>query len=568
MLALALVLATFLCFESVRDAGFLLFDDDRYVEQNPRVGQGLSFENAAWAFTTLSLSNWHPLAWLSLMLDVELFGIDARALHLVNLALHAINAVVVLLVLDSLTGARLPSAAAAALFALHPLHVESVAWISERKDLLAALFYLLALGAHARFARRGSRPAYALSIALCALALMSKSMAVTLPFAMLLLDYWPLARPELRGSPRRALRLLFEKLPHLALCAVASAVAALAAGASGALWTLEQLPLPARIANALVAYARYLGKAIWPVDLAVLYPLQAWSPAAVLASAALLVALSALALLARRRAPALAVGWLFFLGTLVPVVGVVQVGNQSLADRYMYLPLLGLLIAACYGAPVLAGERRRWLPATLLAAALAGCAVVSYAYAAKWRDTRTLFAHAVAHTAANPQARYTLALALAAQGQGDGALAELDRALEIAPAYQKAAEARVRLLRQLAWTRAAHPDAGRRDAASAVALAERAAASSGHQQAGDLDLLAAAYAEAGRFGDAARTAELALGRARADAQPGRARGLELRLRLYRAGRPFRFSELATPPGAHPGPPTTMRDTSTAGGSGP
>jgi tetratricopeptide (TPR) repeat protein len=450
LLGVALVLATCLTFEGLRGAGFLLFDDDRYVARNPVVHQGLTPANAAWAFRTLSLSNWHPLTWLSLMLDVELFGVNARAHHLMNLALHAATTLALFLVLDALTRARLPSAAVAALFALHPLHVESVAWISERKDLLAALFFVLALGAHGRYARTGTWGAYALGLWLTALALLSKSMAVTLPFAMLLLDAWPLARPDLRGPLRRALRLLLEKAPHLALSAGASAVATLAQQASGATWTLEQLPLGARLANAAVACARYLGKTIWPADLAILYPVRSWPPAAVAGALVLLAGLTALALRARRRSPALAFGWLFFLGTLVPTLGLVQVGNQSMADRYTYIPLIGLFVALCFGALPWLGRVRgpRGGLGIAMAGALGGLALASHAYVAKWRDTRTLFTHALAHTERNPQAHYTLALALAGEGEPEAALRELERALAIAPGYAKAAEARARLLSQ------------------------------------------------------------------------------------------------------------------------
>ena len=357
----ALAVATLVAFAPVLAGGFLTLDDPGYVTANPRVLQGLSWEGLAWAATTGQAANWHPLAWLSHQLDVELYGLDPRGHHLTSLLLHAANALVAAWALARLTGSPRRSLAAAALFALHPLRVESVAWIAERKDLLSALFFLLALGLYAGWARRGGAARYLAVVVAGAAAMAAKPIAVTLPCLLLLLDLWPLDR--FRAAPGRRLA---EKLP-LAACAAGAAWATLAVqSAAGAVAGGGELPLTARLAQAARAPFEYLARTLWPFDLSALYPhpdLPGGHPGSrlgtLLAALALVAVVGAAlwTLLARprSRAAAPAAGALWFLGLLVPISGLVQVGEQATADRYTYLPHLGLFVACIWVAADLLG---------------------------------------------------------------------------------------------------------------------------------------------------------------------------------------------------------------------
>ena len=353
-------------FERLRPAGqlrFLTFRRPGYVFQNPPVRRGLSWAGLVWAATTFHAANWHPLTWLSHMLDCQLFGLNARAHHLTSLLLHGANTVGLFVVWRRLTGATWRPALVAALFALHPLHVESVAWMAERKDVLSTWFGILTLGAYARYVESPRLSRYLWVVALFALALLAKPMLVTLPFVLLLLDYWPLRRAVgWRG-------LVLEKVPLLVLSLAACVMTFLAQIAGGTVASLERVPLAARLSNALLAYVAYLRKAVWPVDLAIYYPhsgrdVPLWQP---LAAGVLLLAVTVLAVALRRRRPALLVGWLWYLGMLVPVIGLVQVGTQSMADRYSYLPLVGVFVALAWrcwrplpaGAGAGPGRRRR-----------------------------------------------------------------------------------------------------------------------------------------------------------------------------------------------------------------
>ena len=371
----ALALAVLAVYAPVRSFPFVVYDDKAYVSENPAVLGGLSREGVIWAFTHSEQGNYVPLTWLSHMLDVELFGLDAGRHHTVNALLHLLTALLLFEALRRMTGAPAPSAFVALLFAVHPTHVESVAWVAERRDTLSAFFWMLTLLAYAGYAgpgrRRGLR--YAAVLAAFGLGLLAKPMLVTLPFVLLLLDFWPLRRAS-EGIGR----LVLEKVPLLALAGLTSAAAVWTQGAVGAMATLEQLPLAARVANALLSYAAYLGKTLWPVDLAVFYPYALEMPLAKTAAAlGLLVALSAAALLQWRSRPYLAVGWLWYLGTLLPVIGIVQIGSQSMADRYTYLPTIGIAIAIAWGAADLASGRPRARRALAAAAALALGACIS-----------------------------------------------------------------------------------------------------------------------------------------------------------------------------------------------
>lgn len=436
---LLLTVLTLAVFHGVAGNDFIDYDDLIYVVQNPRVNSGLSLDNVAWAFGSGYAANWHPVTWISHMADVQLFGMDPQGHHLVNLVIHALNAGLLFLLLTGLTGARGRSLLVALLFAIHPLHVESVAWVAERKDLLSSCFGLLALLAYAGYARSGDRLRYALVLLFFALSLMSKPMLVTLPFLLLLLDYWPLGRLEpggARGFPGRASlsRLVAEKLPLFALSALSSCVTLVVQSRGEAVHSLQLTSLSFRIGNALVSYLRYLGKALWPQDLSVLYPLpKSIPPLQSVGSALLLLAVTCGVAIASRRRRYLAVGWLWFLGTLVPVIGLVQVGLQSGADRYTYLPLVGIFIMAAWGVADLAEEH----PSLALPSRAAGCLAVlalgcaAWSYQRCWSDSKALFGHAIAATADNYYAHYLLGNALSREQSYREALNEYARAREL-----------------------------------------------------------------------------------------------------------------------------------------
>ncbi len=439
-----LLLATLAAYRGLGSNGFVFFDDDLFVTANPHVQKGLQGESIAWAFTTTHASNWHPLTWLSHMLDVQLFGLDPGKHHRSNLLLHALNALLLLLVLHRLTGALWRSALVAALFALHPLHVESVAWIAERKDLLSTLFWLLTLAAWLAFVRSRRAAPYLLAVLLYALGLMAKPMLVTLPFTLLLLDYWPLGRlpVPLRGQAATLRRLLLEKAPLFALSAASCVVTFHAQRAGGAVATLEHISLGDRIANAVWAYGAYLAKTLWPADLAVFYPLPPGGhPAGEVALAALLLlGLSAGALRLAGRAPYLLTGWFWTLGTLVPVIGLVQVGSQAMADRYTYVPLIGIFLAAAWALGDLVRSNRGWrlVSAISSAALLVVLAVLTHAQTEVWRDSESLFRHALAVTGPNSLAHNNLGLVLHEEGRTEEAVVHLREAIRIDPEYPDA----------------------------------------------------------------------------------------------------------------------------------
>jgi tetratricopeptide (TPR) repeat protein len=430
LLAPALVVATLWAYAPVRGYGFLAYDDALYVTLRPQVLAGLTARGVAWAFTNVEVGNWHPLAWLAHMLDVELFGLSAGAHHLVNVGLHAACAVLVYWLLARATGAPLRSAFAAGVFALHPQRVESVAWIAERKDLLSSLGCLAAIGAYGRYVAAPSAARQAAVLAAAALALMAKAMPVTLPALLLLLDVWPLRRLTSRAELPARLR---EKLPLALLCAGVAALALLAQAHGGAVAALDALPLGQRVANALLAPVLYLRDALWPAQLAVFYPhprggLPLWQP---LCAALLLAALGALAASRLRSRPYYLVGWLWFLVMLLPVIGLVQVGAQARADRYTYLPLLGPAVALTWGVADLCAGRRiaRALPA-FACALLAALALDTRTALAPWRSDEALFAHAAAVTRDNAIAYVNWSAQLDDRPEQQRALIERALALE------------------------------------------------------------------------------------------------------------------------------------------
>jgi tetratricopeptide (TPR) repeat protein len=397
LIPLALAGVTAVAFYPALGCGFVNYDDPDYVTENPHVRAGLSAAGARRALTSFECSNWHPLTWLSLQADAA-WSVgkggepDPFGFHLTSVLLHAANAALLFLALRALTGATWRSAAAALLFAVHPLRVESVAWVAERKDVLSVFFGLLALWAYAGYVRRPSATRYLAVAAALALSLMCKPMLVTLPCLLLVLDWWPLGRVR---EARDWRRLAVEKLPLAALAVVSSALTVVAQAGGEAVVGLEIDPPARRIANAVVAYAEYLHLSVWPDHLAVLYPHRpGLSPATVAAAAVLLVAVTAGAMALWRRAPYLLTGWLWYVGTLVPVIGLVQVGSQAYADRYTYFPQIGLLVAVCWGAADLARGRERFALAAAGAAALA-LAVVTHLQLATWKDSVALWENAV-----------------------------------------------------------------------------------------------------------------------------------------------------------------------------
>ncbi len=449
-----LLLAVALVFGQTIRHEFINYDDPDYVYDNPPVAGGLAAAGIVWAFTHFHSGNWHPLTWLSHMLDCQLYGLHhPGGHHLTNVLLHAASALLLFLVLRGMTGDLWPSAFAATLFAIHPLHVESVAWVAERKDVLSGLFFMLTLAAYAGYARRPfSLLRYLLTTALFVLGLMAKPMLATLPFVLLLLDYWPLGRigattsrsreqsPLLRQGPSAIRRVLLEKLPWLALAAVSCTATYLAQSSAGAV--VQRLPFPSRIANALICYVAYLGQFFCPLGLAVFYPylqnsLPIWK---VIASLALLVGISLAAMAGRRKCPYLLVGWLWHLGMLVPVIGLVQVGSQAMADRYTYLPQIGLYIALAWGAERVS---RHWPYRCWVVGAAAALAVMSLAWcawqqASYWKNSETLWRHALACTSKNWLAEGNSAILLAGRGRVDEAIDHYLEALKIKPDYELA----------------------------------------------------------------------------------------------------------------------------------
>ncbi len=615
LVVVALAVVTLAVFSPVRTHEFILYDDTMYVTDNAVVGAGLTWRGVIWAFTTTFTGNWHPLTWLSHMADVHAFGMVPRWHHLMNLILHVINTALLFLVLRAMTGALWRSAAVAALFAVHPLHVESVAWVAERKDVLSTMFWMLAMAAYVNYARQPGVLRYTVVALAFVLGLLAKPMVVTLPFVLLLLDYWPLGRFD-RGAPiwPRLRALVWEKTPLFAVAVAAGVMAMYAQRAGGNVEDVEHLSVATRLANTAVAYAGYLAKTLWPRDLAAFYPHPATLPGGipwwhVLVAAVVLLAISGMALRAGGRRPYLAVGWLWYLGTLVPVIGLIQVGQQGLADRYTYIPLIGLFIAVVWGAADFVKEKpsRRWVLGGSGAVVLLSAAIVTWVQVGYWRNTVTLFEHALHATGTNRVAYLQLGVAYARLGRYDDAavqyrsalamkpnsveannnlgivLAQAGRPHEAAVSFRAALQIRpddarlhanlARAFRQmgtipeavehyreavrldslawdvamnLAWLLATDANATVRNSAEAVTLAEGANRLTGRAHPKVLDTLAAAYAAAGRYDEAAETAEHALTAALKTDEPRLAAEIDGRIGLYRTRQPYRMVRIPPP----------------------
>jgi tetratricopeptide (TPR) repeat protein len=441
LLCLFLVVATLAVYWQVRNHDFVNYDDDHYITENRHVRAGLTKEGIIWAFTTTHASNWHPLTWLSHMLDCQIYGLNPGWHHVTSLLFHIANTLLLFVILKQMTGARWQSAFVAALFALHPLHVQSVAWAAERKDVLSTFFWMLTMGSYVRYVESPGAGRYLLVLLFFALGLMSKPMIVTLPFVLLLLGYGePQSQEAMNLSNKNAvlLHLVWEKAPFFLLAAVSCAVTFLAQQSGGA---LAPVPLDVRMANTLVSYVSYVGKMIWPHHLAVLYPhpgmLPMWQASA---AGLLLLFISVLALRVVRGHPYVAFGWLWYIGTLVPVIGLVQVGSQAMADRYTYVPFIGLFIIIAWGIPqlVIGWHHINIVLATIATAILFIFMTTTFLQVRYWKNSVTLLEHSLEVTSDNYILHNNLGNALQNQTRTEEAIDHYFEALRIKPDFEMA----------------------------------------------------------------------------------------------------------------------------------
>ena len=443
LVSIGLMLLVLGVFSQIAWHDFINFDDGIYVTENNHVQAGLSWQSIHWAFVSFDATNWHPVTWLSHMLDCELYGLNPAGHHLTNLFLHLANTLLLFLVLRTATGRIWESAMVAALFGIHPLHVESVAWVAERKDVLSGLFWMLTMLAYVHYCRKPGMVGYIGMSLLFAIGLMAKPMIVTLPFVLLLLDFWPLGRLKLSDDFAPPLKTLFgEKIPLFVLAIGSAIITLLAQSKGGAVGSFESFPVQTRILNALVSYVWYIKSIIFPRDMAVFYPyrghsLTLWSGAA---AALVLAAISALVIQQRTRRPFFLTGWLWFLGTLVPVIGLVQVGGQSMADRYTYLPSIGMFIMCVWGAVSIVKnvQYKRVVPATVGLAIVACLSVVAWRQLGYWQNTETLFRHALSVTEDNYVAHNSLGTLFLTEGDLDKAVSQYEKALDMWPDYPDA----------------------------------------------------------------------------------------------------------------------------------
>jgi protein O-mannosyl-transferase len=436
VICLILIALILIVYGPVRHYGFVSIDDGSYVTVNPDVNTGLTWHGVVWALTSGYAANWHPLTWWSHMLDVQLYGLNAGPHHVTNVLLHIASTLLLFGALYVMTRALYRSAFVAALFAVHPQHVESVAWVAERKDVLSTFFGMLAIYAYAGYIRKGGRVRYALVAVAFGLGLMAKPMLVTLPFVLLLLDYWPLNRITLGDWPRQV-QLVREKIPLFILAALSSVVTFWAQRTAGAVAGLTGFPLDLRIANALVSWAGYIRKMVWPVNLPAFYPYPRSLPSGELAlSLLILIGISLWVLAGIKRRPYALVGWLWYLGTLIPVIGLVQVGEQAMADRYSYIPLVGLFIIVAWGGTDLVRAHSRQADFILAVAAVLlifGCTILARTQVGYWENSVKLWEHTLAITTDNYRTHADLAGVLAADAKYDDAVAHYSEALRIRP---------------------------------------------------------------------------------------------------------------------------------------
>jgi Flp pilus assembly protein TadD len=608
LISAALVAAIVIAYEPMRHSDFVELDDNKYVTENPNVTGGITRDSVIWAFTKTYASNWHPLTWLSHIADCEIYGLNPAGHHITSVLIHIANSLLLFWVLRKMTDATWRSAFVAAAFALHPLHVESVAWVAERKDVLSGLFWMLTMVAYVRYAERPNIQRYLLVLLAFVMGLMSKPMVVTLPFVLLLLDYWPLERLNWGRPPAEKTvplgRLLVEKVPLLLLSAILSVITFVVQQGGGAVIALEKIPLDYRIANMFVSYIRYIGKTIWPSGLAVLYPHPHINllEARAVVYALLFVLITVISIDICRRRRYIAVGWLWYVGTLVPVAGLVQVGSQGMADRYTYIPMVGLLIVAGWGVKDLVANRPRWkvVAAALAVVVLASAVILTRMQVKHWQNSITLFEYALKVTENNagaetsyggalaeagrfdeaelhlsnavrlnptaPKAHNHLGNVLLNEGKLNEAIEHLNEALRITPdqaavyvnlsiaytklgKYEQAIQNWTRaveleptiadILKNPAWLLATAGNVSAQDADRAIEFARRACELAGYKEPELLDTLAAAYAAAGRFEDAVRTAQQAIDAAKAGGREDLAGEIKNRMELYKTGQRYR-----------------------------
>ena len=450
IVCLFLVLATLTVYWQVRNYSFVVYDDGLYITDNQHVRAGLNIENIFWAFSNTCSSNWHPLTWISHMLDVQLYGMNPGSHHMTNVLFHIVNSMLLFIVFKRMTGRIWQSGLIAVLFALHPLHVESVAWVAERKDVLSTFFWMLTMYSYVLYAEYPGIKRYLSVLLFFLLGLMAKPMLVTLPFVLLLLDYWPLRRFQFSQSGddninsnrcSDAIKLIYEKTPFFALSVASSIITFLAQKNEGTVGSLESFPIAVRFSNAFVSYVKYIVKLIWPFHLSVFYPHPGKLPGWQVAGACiLLIAISLLAIRASKKQPWFAVGWIWYIGTLIPVIGIVQVGLQAMADRYTYVPLIGLFIIIAWGVPELITElHHKWLAFTIVAAIiLSTLMAATWLQVGYWANSITLFKHALDVTNNSYLAHNAFGNALTIQGKLDEAVIHYSEAIRIRPIYANA----------------------------------------------------------------------------------------------------------------------------------
>jgi tetratricopeptide (TPR) repeat protein len=440
LICLVLALSTLLAYWDISSHQFVIIDDPVYVTQNPYVQSGLTLQSVKWAFTTTKAEFWHPLTWLSYMLDTQVFGGQPGGYLFTNLLLHVLNAILMFVIFQAMTHKRWQSAFVAALFALHPLHVESVAWIAERKDVLSSFFWLLTMGVYVHYVQRPGRNRYLALCLILTLGLMAKPMLITLPFVLLLLDYWPLCRctveKPISASISSALSLIREKIPLFVLAAIFSLTTFWVQKTGGGISSGEQYSFTDRIYNAIISYTGYMWKTIWPHKLAVFYPFpDNFSIWKVGGAAFLLLSITMLAFKSIRQYPFFIVGWLWYLGTLFPVIGLIKIGDFSLADRYTYIPLTGIFIIITWGISEISVKLplKKLILVAGAAITITGLSAASHFQVQRWNDSFTLFEHALQVTEKNYYAHYGLGHALAGQGNWDQAVSHFLKAVQLKP---------------------------------------------------------------------------------------------------------------------------------------
>ncbi len=615
LICFGLVVLTFAAYSPILHNGFVNYDDDVYITENPSVTSGITKDSIVWAFTESHSFMWHPLTTLSHMLDYQFFGLKAPWHHFVNLLFHIINALFVFWIFSNLTGTIWPIAFIAAVFALHPVQVESVAWAAERKTVLSGLFWFLTIAVYLWYTKRPGIERYILLFLMYGLCIMTKPVVVTLPFVLLLMDYWPLERVKWdynrqTSNPKpvplkiSAPLLIAEKVPLFLLSGILAIITMTSQQSGNVVASLEVMPLELRISNIFLSYIKYIGKFVWPSGLAVIYPLYHLNltDIAVIISILLFALVTVFCIYIGRRRKYVAVGWLWFIGTLVPMIGLVQSGAQSMANRYMYIPILGLLIAAVFSMKEIAADRvrRKFIAAVSAGIILLVLVILTRMQVKHWHDDFTLFGYAIDVTKNNIIAERNFGISLYKAGRLNDAAKHLAKVTQTSPTFYEArndlgkvylklgrlndaiecfnevikqkqdspkgyvnlavayyqqgnydlalqncskAEKlklnEVEMLNNLAWLLATVGNLSAGDANKAMDYARRACEMTAYKSADNLDTLAVAYAAMGKFNDAVNTAQKALNIAKNKGQENTAREIEKRLALYKAGKPYR-----------------------------